>query len=343
MARGRDKKINQGDKMRFFSYIRKLFSITSVATLALVAGAAHAADDYPAKPITLVVPFAAGGTTDGAARLLAQHLRERTGATVIVENRPGAGGIIGIGSVAKAPADGYTLLYGSDTLILAPLTRAKTPFSIESFTPLARVRLSSVFLAVSNKLPVNNIAELIELAKSKPGKLNYGSGGIATVNHLAGVQFGMHTGTDITHVPYKGTAPSMLDVISSELDMSWVGVFDIDKFAKAGQAKVLVSSGAKRAMILPSVPTMAESGYPAMVVGNWNGVLAPAGTPAPTVKWLTDNIAAAASSPKFLKDGALLEIEPGAVLKGKDFRTFLVATRDKYKAAIEKANIQLAD
>ncbi|CAN5705470.1 tripartite tricarboxylate transporter substrate binding protein [soil metagenome] len=314
----------------------------AAASLALPSMPAFA-KGFPERPVKIVVPFSPGGTTDLAARLLAEMLQERTGATFVIDNKPGAGAAIGIDAVARAPADGYTLLYGSDALLLGPLTRSNLSFSMADFAPIARVRVSSVYLAVDNKLPVNSVKELVALAKSKPGQLSYGTGGVATVLHIAGVQFTTRTGADLIHVPYKGVAPAVTDVVGGNLNMAWAGTVDVAGFEKSGALKVIGMTGERRSLALPNVPTMAESGYPGLVVVNWNGVLAPKATPPDVVKWLTENVAAVAGSDEFVKRGEKLEIEPGAMLQGAGFQTFLTETNERYRAVIKQANIKLTD
>lgn len=323
--------------------ISRRSALAAIAGMAGTAALPSRAAGYPERPVRIVVPFSSGGTTDLAARLLAKQLQDRTGTAFIVENKPGAGAVIGIDSVAKAKADGYTLLYGSDTLLLGPLTRSNIPFSLQDFVALARVRTSAVYLAVSSKLPVSNVRELVAYAKQRPGELKYATGGIATVLHIAGVQFTMRTATEIVHVPYKGVQPAINDVLGGHVDMAWAGVADIKTHQTAGALKVLAMTGDKRSVSMPAIPTMAESGYPGLVVVNWNGMFTPRGTPPDVVTWLTDNIAAVAESPEFVKAGAQLEIEPGEMLKGANFDAFVRDTYSRYAAVIKQANIKLSD
>jgi tripartite-type tricarboxylate transporter receptor subunit TctC len=301
------------------------------------------AKGYPERPIKLVVPFAGGGTTDVAARLLAEVVQQRSGATLIIDNKAGAGAAIGIEYASRAAPDGYTLLYGSDALILGPLTRSNLSFSLDDFVPLARVRSSSVFLAVTPGLPVSEVKELVALAKAKPGQLRYGTGGIATVLHIAAAQFMLRSGIDMVHVPYKGTAPAVNDLLGGHVDMVWAGSLDLAAHRAVGALRVIANTGERRSEAMPQVPTMSESGYPNLVVVNWNGVLAPRGTPPEVVAWLTNAIASATESPEFLRRGAPIEIEPGALLKGHDFASFLHGTNDRYRQVIKQANIKLTE
>ena len=328
-----------------------MFSFKSIvhraaATAGIVGAAAFAAPAfaaYPERPITLVVPFAAGGTTDLAARLAADLLQRTSGATVLIENKAGAGGMLGIQYVARANPDGYTILYGSDSLIIQPLVNKAVTVSLDDFTPLVRVRTTGNYLAVGGAVPVGNIRELVALAKSKSGQIRYATGGTGSVLHLAGVAFAGTAGLSLIHVPYKGAAPATADAVGGHVEMVWAGSSDLAPYAKGGQLKVLAQSGSKRSLALPDVPTFAESGYPDVVVVNWNGLLAPRGTPPEAVQWLTDKIAAVATSPEFLSRGKILAIEPGDMLKGKAFTDSLREAQARLKKVVETSNIKLTD
>jgi tripartite-type tricarboxylate transporter receptor subunit TctC len=298
------------------------------------------AQSFPNRPIKLIVPFAAGGTTDSVARILAEGLRERLG-TIIVENRAGAGGLIGIEAVAGAQADGYTLLYGSDSLIIQPLLKKNLAVSAQSFVPLVRVRASNTYFAVGTDVPVKSVAELVALAKSKPGQLRYGSGGAGTVLHLAGELFKIKTGTDIIHIPYKSDALAATDVMTGQIEAVIAGATTLT--ALTGKLRILAMTGDKRSKALPDVPTMGEAGFPDVVVTNWNGVLAPAGTPPEIVAKLTQAISDVASSPQFLERGKALEVEPGAVLKGDEFAAFIAKTTANYREIISHPGFSIPE
>jgi tripartite-type tricarboxylate transporter receptor subunit TctC len=325
----------------FSGGLRRRSAIGAFAGIACSLALPALARGFPDRAIKIVVPFSSGGTTDGAARLLAEMLTERTGTPFIIDNKPGAGAAIGIDHVARSAADGYTLLYGSDTLILGPLTRPNLGFSLSDFIALVRVRTASPYLSVSPSLGVGNVKELVALAKSKPGVLRYGSGGVATVLHIAGAQFTIYTNTDILHIPYKGASLAINDLLGGHIDMTWTGAVDCKPHQESGALKVIAMTGERRSLAMPGVPTMAEAGFPDLLVQNWNGMLAPKSTPPDVVKWLSDNIAAVAASPEFLKRGAPLEIEPGAMQKGKAFAMFLEDTRERYSKVIKQANIKL--
>lgn len=320
------------------SLLRRARAVLGIAVAALVLPVWAV---YPEKPITLVVPFAAGGTTDIAARLLGELLQKATGATVLVDNKVGGGGIVGILHVARANPDGYTILFGSDSLVIQPLVRKNVPVSVDDFIPLVRVRTTGNYLAVGAAVPAGNLKELVALAKSKPGQLRYATGGTGSVLHLAGEAFAAAAGIKLVHVPYKGAAPSTTDAVGGHVEMVWAGTSDFAPYVKSGQLKVLAQSSHKRSLAMPEVPTMAESGYPEVMVVNWNGVLAPRGTPAEAVQWLTDRIAAVATSPDFYTRGRLLAIEPGDMLKGKAFADSLRDSQASYRKIVEASGIRL--
>jgi len=311
--------------------------------ISMLACATSAVAAYPEQTITLIVPFTAGGTTDQAARLVAQLLQASTGASVVVENKPGAGGMVGAQHVKKAEPNGYTLLYGSDSLILQPLVQKSALTSVDDFIPLVRVRTSPTYMGVGPAAPVNSVKELVALAKSRPGKLDYATGGVGEVNHMSGAAFALAAGVDIVHVPYKGVLPAITDTAAGHVAIVWGGSIDFLPYLKTGQLKVLAQAGTKRSLAMPEVPTFTELGYPDVVIVNWNGILAPKGTPPEVVKWLTEKIAAVATSPEFLERGKILAIEPGDMLKGQAFADALAQQQARYKTIIAKSGIRLVD
>lgn len=313
------------------------------AAAVVMAGASAALAAYPERAITLVVPFSPGGTTDLAARLLAQQVQEKTGATIIVENRAGAGGMIGAKHVADAKPDGYTLLYGSDSLLLQPLLNKDAPVSTDSFIPLVRVRIAATYLGVSPTLQVNTLKELVALAKAKPGKITFATGGVGEINHMAGASFATAAGINLMHVPYKGEAPAATDAAAGHVGMVVGGAPGLSQYATAGQLKLLAQTGTERSLVLPDVPTMTELGYPDVVVINWNGVMAPKGTSDEAVQWLTRNVAEVATSETFLERGKPLGIEPGNMMQGEDFVEFLAQARKRYEKVLATSDIKVAD
>jgi tripartite-type tricarboxylate transporter receptor subunit TctC len=255
--------------------------------------AAHAQQAYPAKPIRMIVPFAIGGASDVTGRVLAAKLSERLKQQVIVDNRTGAGGAIGTELVAKAVPDGYTLLLGSMSELAAyPVVATKPPFdTMRDFAPIALAGDTPFLLVVHPSLPVRSTKELITLAKARPGELLYGSAGAGSTSHLTMALFTSLTGTKLTHVPYKGSAPAATDLVAGHLQAMTSTLPAALPFAKSGRLRALAVSSAKRWPSVPEVPTVAESGVPGFEVILWTGVLAPTGTPREIVAQLAREIA----------------------------------------------------
>jgi len=279
-----------------------------IATTAFGASTAAIAQlDYPTKPIRLVVPFTPGGSTDILARVIGQKLTEAWGKQVIIDNRPGAGGNIGVDLVAKSPADGYTLVMGHiGTFGVNPTLYPKLPYDpIRDFQPITLVALVPNMLSVYPALPAKSVKELVALAKTKPGTINFGSGGNGSAAHLAGEYFKLLTKTEITHIPYRGTSPAVTDLIAGQIQMIITGVPPTLAFAKSGKLRALAVATAKRLPLLPELPTIAEAGVPGYEATQWYGVLVPAGTPKPVV--------------------AKLNAEMAKAIQGKDVREKLAA------------------
>ncbi|MEO8741181.1 MAG: tripartite tricarboxylate transporter substrate binding protein [Casimicrobiaceae bacterium] len=265
------------------------------ALLACFAAGAFA-QAYPTHSIRLVVPFPAGGTTDILARAVAQKLSESLGQTVIVDNRPGAGGNIGSDIVAKSAPDGYTLLMGTvGTHAINPGLYTKMPYDhVKDFAPVVLVAGVPNVLVANPAFPVNSVAELIALAKSKPGTINFASSGNGTSIHLSGELFKTMAGVDMTHVPYKGSSPALADLMGGQVQIMFDNLPSALPQIKGGKLRAIAVTSLKRAPALPDVPTISESGLPGFEASSWFGVLAPAGTPAPIVakinadvnKWL---------------------------------------------------------
>ena len=251
-----------------------------IAVLALAAQTALA-ESYPSKPIHVIVPFPPGGPTDIVGRLVGHKLSERLGQPVIVENRPGAGGTIGSTAAAKAPADGYTLLYGStSTLAIAPaLYRGLAYDPRSAFAPISLVSRGAIIAAVNAQVPVQTLQEFIALAKSSPGQLSYASAGSGTPPHLAAELFKSIAGVELLHVPYKGGAPAINDLVGGQVQAIFEGEVVLLPHIKTGRARALAITGMKRDPALPDVPTFAEAGLPKYDAYFWSGLVAPAGTP----------------------------------------------------------------
>jgi tripartite-type tricarboxylate transporter receptor subunit TctC len=262
---------------------------------------AHA-QSYPAKSVRIVVPFAAGGPADIYARYLGQRLQEPLGQTFVIDNRPGAGSIIGTELVAKSPADGYTLLLMSNTHTINESLIAKKPFALmKDFVPVAPINYSDLVLVVHPSLPAKSVKELVQIAKAKPRGLNYASSGNGTPYHLAGELFKAMAAVDIVHVPYKGSSEARTGVMSGQLEMMFDAITTMAPMVKAGRVRALGTTGLKRSAVLPEVPTVSEAGVRDYEATIWLGVMAPAGTPKAVIDRLNAEIVRIAARPEVKK------------------------------------------
>jgi len=314
-----------------------------VAALGLVLQGRAGAAEYPEKPVRLVVPFAPGGTTDTVARLVSIHLSTRLGQPVIVDNRPGAGSAVGADAVAKATADGYTLLLApSDVVILAALKKQVPYDPTTSFAPVARIATSPLVIAAGTGFPVNSTADIVRIAKGKPGSVKYGSPGVGSIAHLAGELFAMQNEIELTHVPYRGGAPAVADLIGNQIELAIAGPVDFAKRAEAGQVKILAQTGASRHKLVAQVPTTGELSPNATAVMSWFGVLAPAGTPAPVVQRLTRELLEIVALPEIRQ--RLIDIGcDSAALDGPAFGRFIASERSSWIKVVTDARIPLQD
>lgn len=286
---------------------------TSAALLALAGPCAFAQTPaaYPTKPITMVVPFPPGGPTDLVARVLAQKLGEQLGQNILVDNRGGANGNIGAQMVARAPADGYTLLYNTSSITLSPALYKSVSYDVQKdFAPVALVAVVPLALVAHPSIPANNVKEFVAYAKAHPGKLSYGSAGNGNVTHLGAFQFVQANGIDATHVPYKGSAPADVDLVGNQIQFMTDTVNSVMGFVRDKRLKMLAVTTAKRMSLFPDVPTLAESGMPGFEVGAWQGVMVPAGTPPAVVERLNAEIVKALKSPDVRERLALQGAEP---------------------------------
>jgi tripartite-type tricarboxylate transporter receptor subunit TctC len=314
----------------------QLFCRTSILLLcsALMLGSAARADTYPARPVKIVVPFPAGGSNDIIARILAQKLQERSGQSFLVENRAGAGGNIGADAVATSEPDGYTLLLTAPPPLTTNLALyKKLPYDPKAFAPIALVASVEIVLMVHPSLGVKNVAELVALAKSKPGTINFGSSGNGSTNHLAGELLKSMTGIDIVHIPYKGAAPAMNDLIAGHIPMMFDNMPAVLPQVQGKYVNAIAVAGAKRAAALPDVPTVAESGIPGFEAFAWFGLVAPPKTPAAVISRLEDDVSAILKMPDVVKRFAELGAEPGTVT-GEAFGKFLAEDTAKWTKLI---------
>lgn len=284
-------------------YIPQVTTIFQVGVLAagLTAGTAIA-QSWPSKPITLVVPFATGGTTDVLARAVGQELSKSLGQSVIVENKGGAGATLGADYVAKAKPDGHTLLMGAVHHTIATSVYKKLGYDFQKdFAPVTTVALVPNVLVVGPGIPAKNVAELLALAKASPGKYTYGSNGNGTGQHLIGSQFEKSAGVQLLHVPYKGSGPLTIDLLGGQVDMSFDTIPPVLSHIKSGKLRPLAVTTAKRSPALPNVPTLDEAGLKGFDQGTWFGVLAPAATPKEIVARLNTEIVKIVKTPEFKK------------------------------------------
>jgi tripartite-type tricarboxylate transporter receptor subunit TctC len=292
--------------------------------MALFCGAnGAAAQEYPSKPVRLIVPFAPGAATDAVARNVATKLTERLGQSVVVENRTGAGGNLAYDFVAKSPADGYTLLFATTGIATNASLYKQLPYDVvKDLAPITLVARSSHVLVVQPSLGVNSVKELIALAKSKPGMISYGSSGSGTILHLAGEMMNMKTGTGLVHVPYRGGTLALQDLLGGSIQMVFVDISLGLPQVKAGKLRALGVTGDQRTKAMPDVPTIAEAGIPGYAIDAWFGIFAPAGTPGPIVKRLNRELNAVLADPDLKK--RMLEL--GQELAGsspEEFSRFL--------------------
>ena len=253
---------------------------------------------YPARPVRIVVPYSAGGPADIYGRFIGDRLQKALGQPFVVENRPGAGAIIGTEAVAKSAPDGYTLLMMSNTHTVNESLFTRKPYSLlRDLTPIAPVNYSDLILVVHPSVPAKNLKELIELAKAKPGALNYASSGPGTPYHMAGELFKAMAGIDVVHVPHKGSAEARTDVLAGNVQMMFDAITTMAPLAQAGKVRAIATSGKTRSAITPDVPTLSEAGVPGYDAVIWLGVMAPAGTPKPIVDLLNSDIEKIVNSP----------------------------------------------
>lgn len=270
--------------------MRRILPLVLATVLAPLAAPALA-QDYPTKPVRVIVPFAAGGPADVYARFLAQRLQESLGQPFVVDDRPGGGSVIGTDAVAKSAPDGYTLLVMSNTHTVNESLMPNKPFVLmRDFVGVAPINSSDLVLVVHPSVKANTIAELIALAKAQPGRMSYASSGPGTPYHMAGELFKSMAGVDILHVPYKGSAGARTDVLGGQVQMMFDAVTVMAPHAREGKVKALGTSGTTRTTVLPGVPTIAEAGVPGYETTIWLGVMAPKGTPAPIVAKLNAEI-----------------------------------------------------
>src|SRR5258706_7577341 len=311
---------------------------------ACIASAANTQEkpaDYPKRPIRIVVGIAPGGGLDMITRVGAQKLSERWNQSAIVDNRPGGGTLVGMDIVAQAPADGYTLLGASETLILNGVLGRAAYDVRKAFTPIVQICSQSYAMVVTPSLPVRTVKELIVYAQAKPGSLSYGSQGLGTTGHLAMEYFKSMTGVDMVHVPYKGSAPAIIDILSAQIHLMFASTISSTQHIKTGKLRIIAVSGARRTQALPDVPTVAEAGVPGFEWSNSYGLVAPAGTPHTIVKLINAVVKQGVNTPETVKylvaDGA----EPAAPATPEEFKAKFATDYARYEKLMKTANIRI--
>ncbi len=309
-----------------------------VVAVALAAGLAHAA--FPERPITIVVPYAPGGAADAVARVIATRMGAKLGGSVIVDNKAGASGTIGESFVAKAPADGYTMLYDATPYSINPHLFPKMPYAASALQPLSLVLLAPNVLIVKADSPLKNVGDLIARAKAQPGKINFASGGSGTVQRLAAELFRQRLGLDMVHVPYKSGGPAIADVMGGQVDFMFGTVAATYPLVAGGKLRALAVSAPERSRRLPEVPTVAEAAIPGYEAYEWNGMFLPAGTPAPIAAQLQQALAEVLKEDEVRQRLTDLGAQPIGSTPA-EFAAFLKKEDAKWDEVVRKGNIKL--
>ncbi len=319
--------------------IYPLSRLIKAALLLLAFSAPVFAQDYPNRPVKLIIPFPAGGSNDVVGRVVAKHLGDQLGQTVYVDNRGGAGGTIGTEAAANAPPDGYTLAIVSIAHAVNPALYKLNYDPIKSFTPISIFATGPNVLTVHPSLPVKSVKELLALAKQKPGELNYASAGVGSFQHLGGELFKLMSKADIVHVPYKGGGPAMQDVIAGHVKIIFSSLVQTTPFIKSGQLRALGTGGAKRSTVLPDVPTIAEAGIDGYLADNWWGIVGPAGLPQPIADKLYKAVQAALKAPElvaqFDREGATI-----VDMSSKAFAEYIKTETVKWGRVVKEGGIK---
>jgi len=319
----------------------KCLALTLALAMSIAASDAHA-EDYPSHPIKLIVPYAPGGGADAVARIVAKRVSETIGQPIVIENRGGAGSIIGTEDVHKAAPDGYTLLLGqSGPISINPAVYKELPYNPEKdFAPITMTTAYPYILVVNAKLPVKSLQDFVAMVKAKPGEFNYGTTGVGAANHLVTELFSSRAGLKMVHVPYRGTALAVADLLAGQVTMVFADPVSALPHMQAGTLRALAVTSNERSPVAPDVPTIAESGYPGFDAIAWHGILAPAGTPAPVIAKLHDQIVAALKDPA---TKALLEAQAIATIGDtpQQFSDFIKRDIAVWKEVANQANVSV--
>jgi len=322
--------------MRVLSCIVALLALTFVD-----ASAQNAPPSYPTKFIRFIVPYAPGGSSDVLARTISQKLNDALGQTLVVDNRPGAGSMIGTDIAAKSPADGYTIILSDMPHTINPSIYAKVPYDpIRDFAPVTLIGVSPMFLFAHPSLQATNIKEFIALAKTQPGKIAIASGGTGATTHLMAELLQTHAGIKLNHVPYKGAGPALSDVVAGQVPATFTSMATAAPFAKSGRLRILGVTTSKRMAAFPDVPTFEESGVSGMVVEHWWGVMAPAGVPKAIIDKLRAAIVNAVNSPEVRERFTALSVEPRTTTP-EQFRALLESDVKRWAKVVKDAGIHI--
>jgi tripartite-type tricarboxylate transporter receptor subunit TctC len=325
--------------MRDFCLVRQRFALLAAISLLIAGIVSAAAQQYPSKPVRLIIAFPPGGSGDIVARTIATQLSARLGKQIIVDNRAGAAGVIAAELVANAPRDGHTLLLGSLPLTVNPWLY-KLPYDpFKSFAPVAMLASGPNVLLVNPDLPVRSLKELIARAKQNPGKLRWASGGVGGFQHVSGELFGLLAGTKMLHVPFKGAGPTLIDVIGGHTELTFAALIAGAPHIRSGKLRALGTGGTARSAIFPEVPTIAEAGVPGYAATNWWGILAPTGTPAAIIARLHKEISAVQDTPdvqkQFASEGSdVVRMSPA------EFGAFMTKELEKWERVVKETGIK---
>jgi len=307
---------------------------------ALVAAGSAAAQTWPARPIQMVVPYAPGGIVDFIARTLGQRLSQQVGQPVVIDNRAGAGGMIGIEYTARSSADGHTLVLMDPAVVINPVLQEKALYEMKDLATVAVIGSSPLVLTVNPKLPVADVAQLVRFAKANPGKRNFATPGIGTTPHIAGELLKARAGIDMAHVPYKGSGPAMADLAAGQVQVGFSSITGALPFIKDGRLRALATSGSNRSAALPDLPTFIEAGYPGFEVDLWLGIFAPAATPATSVARVNEEIRGALRDPAVMAAFAKVGVEPRSANPEESAR-FVRAEHDKWAQVVSGAHLRV--
>lgn len=328
--------------------MRRMLTATFGGALALAAMTAiqpsPKAQQFPSQPLKLVVPAAPGGSTDILARSLAQTIQQQTGATVIVDNRSGAGGAIGVAAVVYAVADGYTLLVTvPDGITVLPHLRKDIPYQpLRDLVPICFMAETPWLFAVTSSLPAKTMKELVQIATAKPGSIRYASPGVGTSAHLITERLRSESKTDMLNVPYKGSAPATAAVVNGEVDLIATSPINLTSFMESGKLRGLAVTSSQRLPTLSNIPTMIESGFPGFSASAWFGVFAPAGLPAERADQLNKIIAAAVAHADFQRQVAIMGLSPRSLSRA-EFTEFVAADSARWKEVIDESKVTIND